>query len=243
MSTSYQQRLQDLQAQYNELEGQLPDTKEKKAISVLHAMIQENIRARRHGSFGNGKGESHDMTLETIANLYKEAPDMKGKAEKSGLPVGTQAPDFALPDATGNLVRLSDFEGKNVLLVFYPLDWSPACSDQLSLYQNELDEFEQANVQVLGISVDSIYSHGAWSAVRELTFPLLADFHPKGDVARKYQVMRDSDGFSERALYLIDTQGSILYAHVSPQIDHIPDIYELLDQLEQFKRSATVNES
>jgi peroxiredoxin len=241
MSTSYQQRLLDLQERYNELEGQLPDTKEKEAISVLHAMIQENIRARRTVSSENGAGETSGITLENIANLYKEASAMEGKAEKSGLPVGTKAPDFALPDANGNIVRLSDFEGKNVLLVFYPLDWSPACSDQLSLYQSEMDEFQRANVQILGISVDSIYSHGAWTAVRKLTFPLLADFHPKGEVAQKYQVMRDSDGFSERALFIIDTQGNIRYSHVAPQLDHVPDIYELLDQLKQLGPSEAVS--
>ena len=96
-----------------------------------------------------------------------------------------------------------------MVLVFYPLDWSPACSDQLSLYQSELEEFENANAQLLAVSVDSLYSHGAWAAVRGLNFPLLSDFHPKGQVARQYKVMRDSDGFSERALYIIDAAGKI----------------------------------
>jgi len=243
MSISSQKRLQDLQSRFNELEGELPDTKEKEAISVLHAMIQENIRARQPAQTGNGKDQTSDSTLESIANLYKVAPAMEGQAENNGLSVGTKAPDFTLPDANGNLIRLSDFEGKNILLVFYTLDWSPACSDQLSLYENELDEFRRAGVQVICISVDSIYSHGAWSKVRGLEFPLLSDFHPKGDVARKYQVMRDSDGFTERALFLIDTKGIIQYSHVSPQLDHVPDIYELLDQLKQFKTREAVKEN
>ena len=163
---------------------------------------------------------------------------MEGEAEHTGLAVGTKAPDFSLPDANGNPVRLSDYQGKNVVLVFYPLDWSPACSDQLSLYQSELAEFERANAQLIGISMDSIYSHGAWAAVRGLTFPLLADFYPKGQVARLYGVMRDSNGFSERALYIIDANGDIRYMHISPQLNHIPDIYELLNQLEQFEPST-----
>lgn len=79
--------------------------------------------------------------------------------------------------------------------------------------------------------------------MRGLEFPLLSDFHPKGDVARKYQVMRDSDGFTERALFLIDTKGIIQYSHVSPQLDHVPDIYELLDQLKQFKTREAVKEN
>jgi AhpC/TSA family len=89
--------------------------------------------------------------------------------------------------------------------------------DLLSLYQSELAEFEQRGAQVLAISVDSLYSHGAWAAVRGLSFPLLADFQPKGAVAEQYQVYREQDGFSERARYVIDGDGIIRYAHVSPQ--------------------------
>jgi peroxiredoxin len=237
MNTSSVQRLQELESRFIELESKLPDTPEKEAISVLHAMFQENLRAGSSDRSGNNGNGSSSVTLEDIANLYKQAPTMEGEAEKTGLPVGIQAPDFSLPDAYGKIVRLSDFRGKNVLLVFYPLDWSPACSDQLSLYQTELEEFEHANAQLLGVSVDSLYSHGAWAAVRGLTFPLLADFHPKGEVARLYDVMRASDGFSERALYLIDTDGTIRYKAIAPKLSHIPDIYELFEQLEQLALS------
>jgi peroxiredoxin len=236
MTTSSQQRLQDLESRFTELEGELGDTPEKKAISVLHAMLQESLRLGASPAFGKYDAPSPDVTLETIANLYKQAPAMEGEAQNAGLAVGGRAPDFVLPDANGKPVRLSDLRGGNVILAFYPLDWSPACSDQLSLYQGELDEFEQANAQLLGISVDSLYSHGAWAAVRGLTFPLLSDFHPKGKVAREYGVMRDSDGFSERALYIVDPQGTITYKYVSPKLSHIPDIYELLDQLRQPRR-------
>ena len=231
MNPSSQQRLHELEARFSQLEEKLPDTPEKEAISILHAMLQENLR---DGSANpDGGSPSSGVTLETIANLYKQAPAMEGDAENEGLSVGMAAPDFSLPDSNGNVVRLSDYRGKNVVLVFYPLDWSPACSDQLSLYQSELAEFECANAQLIAISVDSLYSHGAWAAVRGLTFPLLADFHPKGAVARQYGVMRDSNGFSERALFVIDTDGTIRYKHVSPKLNHIPDIYELFDQLEQ----------
>ncbi len=237
MSTSSQQRLQDLESRFMELEGQLPDTATKQAISILHAMLQENLRPGASDASGNDGNRSSDVTLETIANLYKQAPAMEGDAERSGLPTGSKAPDFSLPDASGKLVHLSDFPGKNLVLAFYPLDWSPACSDQLSLYQDELAEFEQLNTQLLGISVDSIYSHGAWAAVRGITFPLLSDFHPKGDVARLYDVMRDSTGFSERALFVVDPGGIIRYSYISPKLSHIPDIYELLSQLEQLEGS------
>ncbi len=243
MGTSSQRRLQELESRFSELEEKLSDTPEKEAISILHAMLQENVRAGSFHSSNNGESRTSDVTLEDIANLYKHAPAMEGEAENTGLIVGTKAPDFSLPDANGNLVSLSDYQGKNVILAFYPLDWSPACSDQLSLYQSELAEFERFNVQLIGISVDSIYSHGAWSAVRGLTFPLLSDFHPKGKVARLYEVMRDSDGFSERALYVIDAEGTIQYRYVSPKLDHIPDIYELFEQLKQFEMGAAETES
>jgi peroxiredoxin len=119
------------------------------------------------------------------------------------------------------------------VLVFYPLDWSPGCSQQLDLYQQEIAEFDRRGAQVVGISVDSIYSHGAWAAVRGLSFPLLADFHPKGSVAASYGVWRETDGFSERALYVLDAEGRIVYAHVSPYLHHIPDIYALLDAVDK----------
>ena len=153
------------------------------------------------------------------------------------MPAGIEAPDFTLQDANANKITLSKLRGKNVVLVFYPLDWSPACSDQLSLYQSELAEFAKQDAQVVGISVDSIYSHGAWAAVRGITFPLLADFNPHGEVSRLYKVMRESDGFSERALYIIDRQGILRYSHVSPLIHHIPDIYELFEQLKSINES------
>ena len=228
MSTIRQNRLEELEQRFSQLASELKETPEKEAISILHAMIQENHQA---SLAGNAVPGGEDRSFEKIANLYKSAPGMVGKAENEGLPVGSPAPDFTLPDASGKSVSLSDFRGKNVMLVFYPLDWSPACSDQLSVYQAELEEFKKYNTQVIAISVDSFYSHGAWAAVRDITFPLLADFDPKGEVARRYQVMRSTLGFSERALYLIDAQGIIRYKTISPEIHMIPDIYELFEQI------------
>jgi peroxiredoxin len=103
----------------------------------------------------------------------------------------------------------------------------------LDLYQQEWSEFEKRDVQIVGISVDSLYSHGAWAAARGLSMPLLADFNPKGEVARRYNVWRDADGFSERALYVIDGAGVIRYAHISPKLQHVPDIYELFAKLDE----------
>jgi len=105
-------------------------------------------------------------------------------------------------------------------------------------YQQELDEFTARGAQLLALSVDSVYSHGAWAAVRGITFPLLADFAPKGEVARRYGVWREHDGFSERALYVVDPDGRIAYGHVSPYLHHIPDIYELLDAVDRARGDA-----
>lgn len=234
MTATPNERMAELSQRFTALEPELKDSPEKEALSILHGMIQENRREMLAGSDQNS--QTLDQSFEKIANLYKSAPGMEGPAENEGLPVGIEAPDFTLPDADAKETSLSDFRGKNVVLVFYPLDWSPACSDQLSLYQSELAEFEKLDAVVIGISVDSLYSHGAWSAVRGITFPLLADFHPNGEVSMLYKVMRHTEGFSERALYIIDKQGTIRYSHVSPLIHHIPDIYELFEQLEEINQ-------
>jgi peroxiredoxin len=236
MSPNPDNRMAELSKRFTELEPRLKDSPEKEAFSILHGMIQEIRRELLAGAIQNNP--AHDQTFEKIANLYKSAPGMEGPAENEGLPVGIEAPNFTLPDADAHQVSLSNFRGKNVVLVFYPLDWSPACSDQLSLYQSELEEFEKQDAVVIGISVDSLYSHGAWSLVRGITFPLLADFHPNGEVAKMYKVMRKTEGFSERALYIIDKQGKIRYSHVSPLIHHIPDIYELFEELEEINKQS-----
>lgn len=225
----YTRRLNEMEERFASLAPAIPEGPEKEALSVLHGMIQELWRELRPGIAES----TNELTLRDIANLYKTAPRMEGVAQNEPLPVGTPAPDFTLPDANGQPVSLRDYRGSTVVLVFYPLDWSPTCSDQLSLYQAEAEEFARYGATILGISVDSIYSHGAWAAVRGLTFPLLADFHPKGEVARRYRVWRESDGFSERALYIVDPAGIIRYAYVSPKLDHVPDIYALFRVLQE----------
>ena len=132
------------------------------------------------------------------------------------LPPGTAAPDFALPATPDQRLSPSEFRGQPVVLVFYPEDWSPVCSDQLALYQELLPEFQKFNAQLLGISVDGIWCHLAFAKDRNLHFPLLADFEPKGEVARAYKVYRAKDGTSERALYVIDGDGIVRWSFVSP---------------------------
>src|SRR5438034_4094522 len=132
------------------------------------------------------------------------------------LPPGTEAPEFRLPSTPDQTVSLAEFLGQPVILAFYPEDWSPVCSDQLALYQELLPEFQKFNAELLGISVDGIWSHLAFAKDRNLHFPLLADFEPKGKVSRTYGVYRANEGTSARALYVIDPAGVVSWSYVSP---------------------------
>jgi peroxiredoxin len=134
----------------------------------------------------------------------------------TALAPGTEAPDFALPSTPDQRVSLSDFRGRPVILAFYPEDWSPVCSDQMALYQEVMPEFKRFDAQLLGISVDGSWCHLAFAKDRNLHFPLLADFEPKGEVSRAYGVYRTGDGTSERALFVIDSDGVVRWSYVSP---------------------------
>lgn len=134
----------------------------------------------------------------------------------SALEPGTSAPNFTLPNQTGKPVSLSDFHGAPVVLVFYPADWSPVCGDQLTLYNEVLPLFEEHHAQVLAISVDGRWSHQAFAEQRNLRFPLLADFEPKGAVAHLYGVYDPEQGIAQRSLFVIDAQGIIRWSYVSP---------------------------
>jgi peroxiredoxin len=132
---------------------------------------------------------------------------------------GAQAPDFTLSDQDGGYVSLADFRGSPVLLVFYPADFSPVCVDQLSVYQDELEEFERRGVRLLGISVDGAFCHKAFQRHLSLTIPLLADFHPKGEVAKAYGVWSEDYGQAARALVLIGADGQVEWAYESPPLE------------------------
>ncbi|MGH9318593.1 MAG: redoxin domain-containing protein [Vicinamibacteria bacterium] len=132
------------------------------------------------------------------------------------LPSGTPAPDFTLNATPDQKVSLSDFLGRPVILAFYPADWSPVCGDQVTLYQAVLPEFRRYNAELLGISVDGAWCHLAFARDRKLTYPLLSDFEPKGDVSRNYGVYLPGPGVSARALFVIDEAGVIHWSYVSP---------------------------
>jgi peroxiredoxin len=153
----------------------------------------------------------------------------------SPAPVGTPAPEFTLLSKPGKFLSLSDFRGRSVVLFFYPGDWSPVCGDQVVLYNELRPIFEDYDAQVLGISVDSVWSHQAYANDRNLDFPLLADFEPKGAVAQAYGVYRDEDGTSERALFVIDPEGIIRWNYVSP-INVNPGAEGILAALERINK-------
>src|SRR5467141_3402304 len=132
------------------------------------------------------------------------------------LPPGTPAPDFTLPVTPDQKLSLAELRGQPVVLAFYPADWSPVCGDQMALYNEILPEFHRFNAEVMGISVDGVWCHAAFSRDRKLHFPLLADFEPKGAVSKLYGAYRDEDGTSERALFVLDGDGIIRWSYVSP---------------------------
>jgi peroxiredoxin len=129
---------------------------------------------------------------------------------------GAEAPSFSLPSGPDHSCSLAQFRGRPVVLVFYPADWSPVCSDQLALYNELTDAFKKFHAQLIGISVDGIWSHRAFSQKQGLSFPLLSDFEPKGKVASAFGVYRPKEGMSERALFLIDEKGIVRWNFVSP---------------------------
>jgi peroxiredoxin len=148
------------------------------------------------------------------------------------LSVGTPAPDFSLNSTPDQRVKLSELRGKKVILAFYPADWSPVCSDQMALYNEMLHIFHKQNAEVIGISVDSKWCHTAFSSNRKLHFPLLADFEPKGAVAKLYDVYDEGEGECRRALFVIDEQGIIRWNYLSP-VGINPGADGILDALEE----------
>jgi peroxiredoxin len=156
------------------------------------------------------------------------------------VPPGITAPAFELHSTPDQTVRLSDFLGRPVVLAFYPADWSPVCGDQMGIYNEMHREFGDYGAQLLGISVDGVWCHRAFSDARRLHFPLLADFEPKGAVSRRYGAYREHDGISERALFVMDAQGVVRWSYLSP-IGENPGadgIFAALDALTPEQRGA-----
>jgi peroxiredoxin len=148
------------------------------------------------------------------------------------LKAGADAPDFTLHVTPDQSLSLSEFRGKPTILAFYPADWSPVCGDQMVLYNQVRPEFLKYGAELLGISVDGVWCHQAFAQTRNLHFPLLADFEPKGAVSKAYGAYRHGDGVSERALFVIDQNGLVFWSYRSP-IAVNPGADGILDALER----------
>jgi peroxiredoxin len=151
---------------------------------------------------------------------------------------GAAAPDFTLRVTPDQYLSLRDLAGKPVIMAFYPADWSPVCGDQMTLYNQVLPEFRKHEAELLGISVDGAWCHEAFAKDRHLHFPLLADFEPKGDVAKRYGAYRTGEGVCERALFVIDRKGVIFWSYLSP-IAVNPGADGILDALEKLPAVVT----
>lgn len=151
------------------------------------------------------------------------------------LAVGQTAPDFVLKDQSQKEVKLSDFAGKkNVVLVFYPLDWSPTCTNEHVCFVNGMKQFETLDAEVLGVSVDSVWSHKAYAEKMGIKYSLLADFHPKGAMSEKYGVYLGDKGITGRSIFIVDKAGKVAWAK-NYDIPVVPDINEVAAALGNVK--------
>ena len=150
------------------------------------------------------------------SDTLQPQPDVPQKEKPKLLSPGTKAPDFTLNVTPDQSLTLSDLSGKPVILAFYPADWSPVCGDQMALYNEALPEFEKYDAVMLGVSVDGSWCHDAFAKHLHIHFPLLSDFEPKGEVARRYGAYHERDGFCERALFVIGREGLISWNYLSP---------------------------
>ena len=151
---------------------------------------------------------------------------------------GRKAPNFSLNSTPDQKVSLKDFRGQPVILAFYPADWSPVCTDQLSLYAMVMPEFKKFNAELLAISVDNIWSHLAFAKDRKLNFPVLSDFEPKGSISRKFGAYKEKIGESARALFVLDGKGVVRWSHLSPDGVN-PGAEGILSALEQLNKPQT----
>ena len=197
-------------------------------------------RKPRKSSRASIRNELLDEALEESFPASDPLPVDPGIVHISDTPkidVGDSAPDFALKATPDQTISLKQFRGKPIVLVFYPADWSPVCGDQVSLYNEMLPEFQGFGAQILGISVDGVWCHPAFAKDRKLRFPLLADFEPKGAVAKTLWRLRCGDGPSQRALFVIDAEGIVRWKYVSP-VGINPGADGILDALETSPRTG-----
>ena len=174
------------------------------------------------------------MSPDFVNGAAAAGPD---RSRRSILQPGTPAPDFSLHATPDQTVSLEDFRGRPLILAFYPADWSPVCGDQMALYNQVLSEFRRFGAEIVGISVDGVWSHTAFATARNLHFPLLSDFEPKGAVSRSFGAYREGEGVSERALFVLDGDGTIRWSYLSP-VGVNPGADGILEALESLRSSS-----
>lgn len=167
--------------------------------------------------------------------MTESSQSKSGAAPTQILPAGTAAPGFTLNATPDQTLSLGELKGKPVILAFYPADWSPVCGDQMALYNQVLPTFREYGATMLGISVDSAWCHQAFAQARNLHFNLLADFEPKGEVARRYGAYDSQHGCSKRALFVIDRAGIIAWSYLSPTAVN-PGADGILDALDKLPK-------
>ena len=152
--------------------------------------------------------------------------------------VGQVAPDFTLLNQEKKEVKLSDFAGKrNVVLVWYPLDWSPTCTNEHACFVNDMKKFDQLDAEVLGVSVDSVWSHKAYAEKMGIKYSLLADFHPRGAMSEKYGVYLADKGITGRAIAIVNKTGKVAWFK-NYDIPVVPDLQEVASALSQVKAAT-----
>jgi peroxiredoxin len=185
------------------------------------------------GLFGLSRSDimecSEQRLLQFLRSKKSRASEYGGKS--MAISVGAAAPDFTLKDQNQKEVKLSDFKGKkNVVLVFYPLDWSPTCTNEHACFVNDMKKFEQLDAQVMGVSVDSAWSHKAYAEKMGIRYPLLADFQPRGAVGDKFGVYLAEKGITGRAIAIVDRSGNVAWFK-NYDIPVVPDLKEVADAL------------
>jgi peroxiredoxin len=189
---------------------------------AVRAPRGERLRSLRRRARGMRGPRIGDLSApRTVRRGIRDAArednlEIKETDMSAALSPGTRAPEFVLRSTPDQVVTLAELRDRPLVLTFYPADWSPVCGDQLALYNELLPELERLGARIAGVSVDGAWCHAAFARDRKLHFPLLADFEPKGAVARAYGVYRDQDGVAERALFVIDPAGVIRWSYVSP---------------------------
>lgn len=182
----------------------------------------------------NKSGNTNSRNSENGKNKRDGKSDYESQHPSTVLRAGKQAPDFKLRTTPDQCVELGDLTGHPLIIAFYPADWSPVCGDQLVLYNELLPEFRRHDASLIGISVDGVWCHIAYAKDRKLQYPLLADFEPKGAVARSFGAYRHQDGVCERALFVINADGIIEWSYLSP-IGVNPGADGILEALESLR--------